>query len=82
MKYAFKDRSQGQIDFSVIIKKSNMVVSVTDNGIGLPSNIDINNNPGFGMKLIKMLVEQMDGEIVIERKNGTKFIISCKLEDF
>jgi len=79
MKYAFKDGNSGQIDFSVIIKKAHMVVSVADNGIGLPSNIDLNNNPGFGMKLIKMLVEQMDGDIQIERTNGTKFIINCKL---
>ncbi len=81
MKYAFKDRPSGQIDFSIICEKNIMVISVADNGIGLPSDIDLNNNPGFGMKLIKMLVEQMDGDIQIERKNGTKFIINCKLED-
>jgi len=80
MKYAFKDRSSGKIDFSALITNTNIVIIVADNGIGLPSNVDLDNNLGFGMRLIKMLVEQMEGDIQIERTNGTKFIISCNLK--
>jgi len=78
MKYAFNGRSSGEIDFSLNYKNPNIIMTVADNGIGLPSQIDIKNNPGFGMKLIKMLVDQMEGDIKIKRNNGTKFIITCK----
>ncbi len=80
MKYAFKGRSTGEIILSANIKSNNIVIVLEDNGIGLPGDIDLTNNPGFGMKLIMMLVEQMEGSINIERKNGTKFTIIINLE--
>ncbi|MDA3939705.1 MAG: PAS domain S-box protein [Spirochaetia bacterium] len=80
MKYAYKNRQSGELSISINLKDNNIIIIVEDNGIGLPQNFDIKTSSGFGMKLIQMLVIQMDGNIEIERKNGTKFIINIKLD--
>ncbi len=79
MKYAFNNRPSGEINISADIKNNNLLFIVADNGVGIPKDIDLNKNPGFGMKLIMMLVKQMSGDIQIERGKGTKFIIKIQL---
>jgi two-component sensor histidine kinase len=75
MKYAFEGRTDGII--TVIVQKTDSSVSVIfqDNGIGLPEAISLDNSTGFGMKLVRMLVEQIDGSVTIDREHGTRFSI-------
>ncbi len=75
MKYAFKDRSIGKITISAELCDDNIILVVGDDGIGMGSDIDIKTNSGFGLQLVHMLVTQMDGEIHLDRKNGTKYTI-------
>ncbi len=56
-----------------------VTIIYSDNGIGLPENIDLENNTTFGLQLISMLVKQISGVIDIERGNGSKFIIKFTL---
>jgi len=79
MKYAFIDDRSGLI--SVVVHKYDDTVTIiySDNGIGLPENIDLENNTTFGLQLISMLVKQISGVIDIERGNGSKFIIKFTL---
>ena len=42
-----------------------------DNGAGLPDDLDINTSESLGLKLVKMLAEQLDGTFKIESKKGT-----------
>ncbi len=44
-------------------------------------DIDIKTNSGFGLQLVQMLVTQMDREIRLDRKNGTKYTIRWSLEN-
>jgi PAS domain S-box-containing protein len=78
MKYAFNDNSSGELHVSVKFANNNLQIIIADNGIGFPDNINLNDNPGFGLKLIKMLVQQMEGSIRVENKKGSKFFISFK----
>ena len=49
---------------------------VSDNGIGMPEEIDLNNSNSLGIELIHSLVDQIDGSIEIGSENGTKYLIS------
>ena len=80
MKYAFKNRSSGKITISAELYENSIILVVGDDGIGMNSNIDIKTNSGFGLQLVQMLVTQMDGEIRVDRKKGTKFTIKLSLE--
>jgi PAS domain S-box-containing protein len=56
-------------------KSTNFVLSVSDNGVGVPDNLDIENLASLGLQLITSLVDQLDGELEIKRNNGTEFTI-------
>ena len=72
MKYAFVDKSAGIIEFNLKEHKGNVTISVRDNGIGLPDGFDIEKQKGFGIMLIKMLAQQLNGSFTIVNNNGTK----------
>ncbi|WP_414468792.1 histidine kinase dimerization/phosphoacceptor domain -containing protein [Methanobacterium sp. ACI-7] len=61
--------------------KNKYILSVTDNGIGLPDGFDFKNIKSLGLQLVKNLVNQLDGTIEINARDGTQFnIIFNKLE--
>jgi two-component sensor histidine kinase len=85
MKYAFIGRNDGNIIIiaslkATTTKDSNIVsLSIQDNGNGLPESVDFEKSTGFGIKLVKMLTNQLKGTIQIERENGTKFILEFEV---
>ncbi|HDP79411.1 MAG TPA: sensor histidine kinase, partial [Spirochaetes bacterium] len=78
-KYAFKDRDSGHI--SVIIRKSENTVTVTihDNGPGIDEKINSEKFFGFGLNIVKMLVNQLNGTYSIINENGTKSVIQFEV---
>ncbi|MGV3666873.1 MAG: CheR family methyltransferase [Leptospira bouyouniensis] len=80
MKYAFKKFDKGEISL-VIHKLDNQISCIySDNGIGIPKDIDFESSTGFGLELLRILVKQLRGTIHLERMNGTKIIISFPLK--
>lgn len=79
LKYAFKNRDEGNI----IVKlekadSNNFRLTVSDNGIGFPENIDFKNTSSLGLQLVNELVKQLEGDIKLNTDNGTEFIIVFK----
>jgi len=56
-------------------KSISLILSVSDNGVGIHKNFDIENLDSLGLHLVTSLVEQLDGELEIKRNNGTEFTI-------
>ncbi|MDQ1276450.1 MAG: hypothetical protein QG610_2028, partial [Euryarchaeota archaeon] len=54
---------------------TNFILTVSDNGIGLPENFNVDNSDTLGLQLISILVDQLDGRLELERDSGTDFII-------
>ncbi|MBA4417674.1 MAG: hypothetical protein C0392_07160 [Syntrophus sp. (in: bacteria)] len=75
MKYAFSNRNDGVITVSATKKDSHVTLIVADNGIGIPDTIDPESSIGFGLQLVCMLTQQIDGTIAIERGEGTKIVL-------
>ncbi len=51
---------------------------VSDNGVGVKNKIDLNKPGSFGLQLVKMLTEQLHGDMKIESNKETSFIITFK----
>ncbi|MCC4768799.1 PAS domain S-box protein [Methanosarcina sp. DH2] len=51
------------------------MLTVTDDGKGIPEEIEYQDADSLGLQLINILVEQIDGCIELRRDQGTKFII-------
>jgi PAS domain S-box-containing protein len=75
MKYAFSGKALGSITVSVLSKGDRAILSIEDNGNGMPESIDFTNSPGFGLMLVNMLTKQLKGNIRIERTGGTKIVL-------
>jgi PAS domain S-box-containing protein len=62
-------------------KSTNLILSVSDNGVGIPKNLDIENLDSLGLLLVTSLVEQIDGELEINRNRGTEFVIKFTVKE-
>ena len=77
-KYAFQGRDKGEIRIRFCREKgsnTHFVLTVSDNGIGIPEELDIEDLDSLGLQLVTTLVNQLDGELELKRDNGTEFII-------
>ncbi|MBA4384942.1 MAG: hypothetical protein C0410_09415 [Anaerolinea sp.] len=78
LKHAFPNSGNQKIlgvSLSEIIDNHFRLI-VSDNGIGLPNNIDPHNTKTLGLQLVNLLVEQLNGTMKIVRRNGTQFHIT------
>jgi PAS domain S-box-containing protein len=75
LKHAFPNQREGVINISMKrLPDGRIELIVKDNGIGIPEDIDIRNTESIGWQLIIGLSEtQLEGEIELNRDNGTEF---------
>jgi PAS domain S-box-containing protein len=78
LKYAFPNGGNGEIRVSLReTDENNIEIIVSDNGVGIPDNVDLANTNTLGLYLVTMLVEnQLGGKVELERNQGTKFRIT------
>ncbi|HJX56242.1 MAG TPA: PAS domain S-box protein [Methanoregula sp.] len=75
-KHAFKGRDHGTIEISVMLENEKIRIAITDDGVGIPDNFDINRSNSLGLKLIRTLVQhQLKGSILTTSKNGTEMVV-------
>jgi PAS domain S-box-containing protein len=76
LKYAFPGERPGRITVRFeLMDGGRALLAVEDNGIGMPSSLDLQDPGGFGLSLVQILVQQIHGTMRIERKHGTAFIV-------
>lgn len=83
LKHAFPNNMKGKIMIKMILQEGiKYLLTISDNGIGFPDDIDYKNTKSLGMQLVITLTEQIDGMIelirnpVQDRSNGTIFNIT------
>ncbi|MBI5680499.1 MAG: PAS domain-containing protein [Methanobacterium sp.] len=74
-KHAFIEGKKGDVYIKFFKIKDKYTLIISDNGIGLPSDVDFNNTKTLGLQLVNALVNQLKGAVKISRTNGTEFII-------
>ncbi len=74
LKYAFRS-NKGVISIVMERKKDKYLLTVSDNGKGLPARFDQKKHANLGMQLIFMLAEQLNGKATLVRKKGTAYKI-------
>ena len=76
LKHAFPQNRKGEIKIALsAIDGDQFELIVSDDGVGIPADVDFENSESFGVYLIKLLVEQLDGTIDLDRDGGTAFRI-------
>ncbi len=80
LKYAFPDGHPGEICIELIQTDSEengiYRLTIADNGIGLPENVEIRKTTSLGLQLVTTLTDQIKGKIEVNSDNGAKFTIT------
>lgn len=76
LKHAFPDRRRGMITVSLATRTNGDVeLSVADNGVGIPEDVDARNTTSLGLQLVNILTGQLTATLEIRRGKGTTFSI-------
>ena len=86
LKHAFIEKQDGkiQIRFCREEKDHEMDISffsltISDDGKGLPQDLELESVESLGLQLVNILVDQLDGELELKRAQGTEFTIKFKV---
>jgi PAS domain S-box-containing protein len=74
-KTSVKNNISGSDENCMKKNRFDYVLEVSDNGKGIPEEVDIKNSNSLGLQLVYILVEQIDGCIELKSNNGTEFTI-------
>ncbi|HWQ49929.1 MAG TPA: PAS domain S-box protein [Methanosarcina sp.] len=86
LKHAFTGRDRGEIRIKLHREEesselesencksinTSFTLTISDNGVGIPENLDIEDLDSLGMQLVTSLVDQLDGELELKNNNGTE----------
>jgi len=75
LKHAFPGKGTGTIRVSLHRSADNIVLEISDNGIGLPQNIGEAKLNSLGVQLLKGLSEDINGRITFENRDGAKITV-------
>ncbi|HCS46715.1 MAG TPA: hypothetical protein DIW61_00045 [Candidatus Aminicenantes bacterium] len=74
MKHAFPGKRSGTIELALRPHpEGSYLLSVKDDGIGFPEDLDFRKTESLGLQIVSSLVDQVDGRLEILRDNGTEF---------
>jgi two-component sensor histidine kinase len=75
-KHAFPDGRSGTVEVAIRQQADRLQLSVRDDGIGLPADLDPAAADTLGLQLVRALTEQLDGILELDRRDGTRFRVS------
>jgi len=92
LKHAFPGRDNGEIQIELHTDENgehrkecnrytSFVLTVSDNGVGIPEDLNIEDLDSLGFQLITTLVDQLDGELELKRNDGTEFAIRFTVKE-
>jgi two-component sensor histidine kinase len=56
-------------------ESTSFILTVSDDGIGIPESLDLENLDTLGFQLVVSLVDQLEGELELKTNHGTEFNI-------
>ena len=79
VKYAFPKNTKGEVNVSFKNTGQDLYqLIISDNGIGLPKDFDIDETESLGMNLMRGLADQLDGTFSLENKNGLMIMVTFR----
>lgn len=79
LKHAFpaEGEREGEIRVGLVAEgDGRLALSISDNGTGLPWDLDLKNSESLGLRLVDMLAQQLGGTVELDRSAGTAFKIT------
>ena len=87
LKYAFTAKEKGNLSISLKLEKDKLLLlTVCDDGIGIPKKIQFSNTKTLGLRLVRVLTRQLNGKAELKenpyckKSRGTMFVFRFPLE--
>jgi len=77
LKYAFNGKDKGTIEITFKRVKDKLELKIADDGIGFPEH-KLHESKSLGLKLVNILVKQLEGTLSIKSQDGSCFKIAFK----
>jgi PAS domain S-box-containing protein len=81
VKHAFGDRTTGSIALRLESHDETLVLELEDDGVGLPDNAFGEDPQSFGLRMVELLVDQVDGQIELLNGEGTSVRVRIPLPE-
>lgn len=79
-KHAFPDGRAGHVMINLRKEaEDRAVLSVSDDGVGMPEGLDIAHTATLGLQLVGLLADQLGADVTIHRVNPTRFELQLPL---
>jgi two-component sensor histidine kinase len=78
-KYAFKGKENGRVVIEIEKDEQRITLTIRDDGVGIETADNAVKPQGFGLTIVKMLTEQLNGTYTFENDNGTKSAVVFEL---
>jgi PAS domain S-box-containing protein len=72
-KHAFPNDQSGEVDVKLHQHHQQLTLTLADNGMGIPPEIDWRNSSSLGLRLVKILSQQLKAEVKSDFSQGTYF---------
>ena len=83
LKHGVSSRTDGEVKVNIeSLYGSEIMIEVTDNGVGLPENFSLDAPTNHGLKMVKELVSKLGGKLRVKNEHGTSFIINFTDSEF
>ncbi len=81
IKYAYPG-GRGEVFIGLVEENGEVKLTVTDRGVGIPPGLDLQTGASLGLRLLNLLVGQLDGRLERGNAPGTSFtVIFPKISD-
>ena len=79
LKHAFPDGRAGRLTIEVGPREDGAFsLIVSDDGVGLPEGFDITVTDSLGLQIVVLLVEQLNGSLDVDGREGTRYAIAFR----
>ncbi len=74
-KYAFKGKKAGVLAITIYKESEKIAILIEDDGIGISKEDANKKSSSYGLKLVALLVRQVNGKMIVSQNNGTSIKI-------
>lgn len=82
LKHAFPEQRCGEVRVALRRNGSSVLLTVADNGVGIPERVRWEQPDSLGLQLVQSLTRQIRGHVELAREHGTCFAVSVPDELF
>jgi PAS domain S-box-containing protein len=81
IKYAYPSDEGGDVTIRLRAEGGVVFLTVSDQGVGLPANIDPLRPKTLGMEIVQVLAHQIDGDLIVAGPPGASFTVRFQPEE-